>query len=821
MNINKIGIYITISLILCLFIFSSSISSLNRKERPESNINCPQEKLSVKNPEYYKRDTLPGEEEISAVVGHLENMYGQLEDVKDELNKTSFSAEAVVDEVGSERQALYKWVKENTLLVPYKGSLRGARGVLMDRLGSSLDRALLLYELLYEAGYDVRLARGTLSEEKAEELLYKLQKLSSSFSPPDQDDDFRSQLDYADKFALKYQIDSTQLKGKLKNQNKKQKQILKEIIKRSNKQAEAIISAVKKVNAIKSSDDESAEIKALQEYWWVQSNEDENWMDLDPCLPEFEPGQTLAEADDYYDPEDLEEDELHLITIRLIIEQWSRGNVSEKTVLEHTLKAPELVDKHITLQHYPLDWPEDKNMFEKEDLIQNLKKVILEQKTWIPTLILEEDETEGTVFKDTGELIKEKGGKGGLSVFSKSMFKAFSGGEDKKKTDKDAVLTAEWIEYELCSPGQPVRTIRREIFDFLGPAQRGKENIAAPAIMEDDKMERCLSILGQTEVLVLTSRISTEFIEYLNIDNLFSSRDPLLELFPMVNEAEPHEVLTQMTEISSAPGKLYDTALARSKLENTNKGIFLNHPNIISFHSQLKQNSSGELIKYRGLDIVENDVAVLDGDGFFTRLRQGVLDTNIEAFMMDSEHEVYNTSEIFNKGSEWITIADQDKDSFEKIELDDDTKERIMHDLERGYIVITPKKAVKINGKEYTAWWRINPETGHTLGMGKYGWGQAIVEYVEIAQTMIQLKLQIESYMGIISCLMNTAAYVLAGGDTKEEHKLAVAKCIWDTVCNHIMGKLSGYFLSDTIWSNFIVEKTVDWATGSICGLAY
>lgn len=815
MKINKTGIYIVISLILCLFIFSSS----NGKGRPESNINCPQEKQGVKNLEYYKRDTLPGEEEISAAVGHLENMYEQLEDVKDELDKTSFSAEAVVDEVGSDSQALYKWIKENTLLVPYKGSLRGAKGVLMDRLGNSLDRALLLYELLYKAGYDVRLARGTLSKEKAKELLHKLQKLSSSFSPPDQDDDFRSQLDHADKFALKYQIDSTELKGKLKNQNKEQEQILKEIIKRSGKQAEAIISAVKKVGAIKSSNDKGTEIKALQEHWWVQSNEDENWMDLDPCLPEFEPGQTLSEADDYYDLEDLDEDELHIVNIRLIVEQWSSGNVSEKTVLEQTIRPSELLDNRIIVRHYPLDWPEDKNLFEGEDLIQNLKKVILKQKAWIPTLILEEDETEGTVFKDTGELIKEKGG-GGISAFSKSMFKALSGGGDKKKTNKDAVLTAEWIEYELCSPGQPARTIRREIFDFLGPAKRAEENIAAPVIMEDDKMERCLSILGQTEVLVLTGSVSTEFIEYLNIENLFLSRDPLLELFSMVNEAEPQEVLTQMAEISSAPRKLYDTALARSKLRVKNKGIFLNHPNIISFHSQLKENTSGELIKYRGLDIVENDVAVLDGDGFYTRLRQGVIDTNTEALMMDSGHKVYNTSEIFNKGSEWITIADQDEDSFEKIELDNDTKERIKHDLEKGYIVITPEKAVKINGKEYTAWWRINPETGHTLGMGKYGWGQAIVEYVEIAQTMIQLKLQIESYMGIISCLMNTAVYALAGEDTTAEHKLAVAKCIWDTVCNYIMGKLSGYFLADTIWSNFIVEKTVDWITGSICGLA-
>jgi hypothetical protein len=662
---------------------------------------------------------------------------------------------------------------------------------------------------LYEAGYETRLARGSLTEEKAEDLLQKMRKRYGSLPFPARDDNFQSIMDYADEFASKFQLNSTKLKEKLENQNKKQEQVLKKIMRRSSQQAEALISALEEAEVIKSSDDDSAEIKDLQDHWWVQINEDEKWLDLDPCLPESKPGQIFTQANDFYDPEDLTEEELHIINIRLIIEQYSNGKVKDKTVLEHTLKTCEMAGKHITLRHYPLNWPEDKSLFEGEDLFQKLKNVILQQKSWIPTLILEGDETEGTAFKDTGEIIKKKKRRSPVGSF-RSMFEA----------KKETYLTAEWIEYELCSPGKPVRVVRREIFDLLGPAERARKHIAAPAMTDNDRMERCLKILGQTDVLVLSSRLTKEFIEYLNIENMYASTDLLLELFPMVNEAEPQEVLAEMAEIPQLPAKLYDTALIRSQGGAEIKRTFFDHANILSFHSKLKENISGEIITFRGLDIVENNVAVLDGDEFLIRLKQGVFDTNTEALLMDSGHKVYNASEIFNKGSEWVTLSDHDINLLEKIKLDINSKERIQQELKKGYIVIAPHEAAKINGHECTAWWRINPETGHTLGMGKHGWGQALTEYVEVAQTMIQLKLQIESYMGIMSCLMNTAAYALAGGDVSAEHKLAVGKCIWDTVCNYMMGKLSGFFLADTIWSNFIVEKTADWITGSLCGLA-
>ena len=73
--------------------------------------------------------------------------------------------------IGSDPNDLRSWVTENTGLVPYHGSLKGASGVLVDREGNSLDRALLLASLLQTNGHNVRLARARLSPEQAELLL--------------------------------------------------------------------------------------------------------------------------------------------------------------------------------------------------------------------------------------------------------------------------------------------------------------------------------------------------------------------------------------------------------------------------------------------------------------------------------------------------------------------------------------------------------------------------------------------------------------------------------------------------------------------------
>ena len=71
----------------------------------------------------------------------------------------------IVAGVGGDPVALRDWVAHETSWVPYLGTLRGSDGVLADGSGNSLDRSLLLADLLARAGIDARLARAVLPAE--------------------------------------------------------------------------------------------------------------------------------------------------------------------------------------------------------------------------------------------------------------------------------------------------------------------------------------------------------------------------------------------------------------------------------------------------------------------------------------------------------------------------------------------------------------------------------------------------------------------------------------------------------------------------------
>lgn len=64
--------------------------------------------------------------------------------------------------LGPDPERARAWVKTYTAWIPYRGTLRGPAGVLMDRQGNALDRALLLAALLRTGGHTVRLAHADL-----------------------------------------------------------------------------------------------------------------------------------------------------------------------------------------------------------------------------------------------------------------------------------------------------------------------------------------------------------------------------------------------------------------------------------------------------------------------------------------------------------------------------------------------------------------------------------------------------------------------------------------------------------------------------------
>jgi len=118
-------------------------------------------------------------------VASFDNALRAIEDGERKAPRDLWDPEYVVNQLGPDPQALFEWVRDNTHWIPYRGVLRGPVGVLMDRQGNSLDRALLLATLLEKAGHTVRLARKELSRNEAASILPSLMRPLRALAVPE------------------------------------------------------------------------------------------------------------------------------------------------------------------------------------------------------------------------------------------------------------------------------------------------------------------------------------------------------------------------------------------------------------------------------------------------------------------------------------------------------------------------------------------------------------------------------------------------------------------------------------------------------------
>ena len=285
-----------------------------------------------------------------------------------------------------------------------------------------------------------------------------------------------------------------------------------------------------------------------------------------------------------------------------------------------------------------------------------------------------------------------------------------------------------------------MRTIRRQIFDALGPAARATGKPAAPVLTEAQRLERGLALLGESEILLLACQPSLEFVNHSIAEALLANRDVLLDMFRNGASITPKTLPDKVEKLKPLPSQLYGLALARQEWSRLRNDVYLDRLNILSYHKHPGVNPQGQLRITEGIDIIANDVAVRPVSGanpFLIRLEQGVLDTNAEGFVLAHAKiaEIReNTAEIFaqseRQGIEWVIIRTANQSTWQTVELPHDVRVRIERDLAEGYVALVPKKSILVEGRSMVGWWRVDPRDGQTLGIGETGWGSELIEYI-------------------------------------------------------------------------------------------
>lgn len=633
----------------------------------------------------------------------LRAAFDQIRGIDRLIPRDTFDVAAVAQQVGPDPSKLRDWVATHTRLVPYRGVLRGATGVLMDRVGNSLDRSLLLASLFKASGVPARLARAQLSDE-AMQGLQRSATLLTEVEPPDLS---AKVLATIDAYATQSGSDASAMRGQLQKVIDDGRATAENLRRRVGTQADVLARAVGHPDAPAAED-----LEALRDHWWVQAQIAGRWVSFDPALAD--PAKEAAAPEQTHAPGDLPADLRHTIQLSVVVEKWDGSALNEQQALATELVPADLIGDVVRLQQLPMNWPQEQPGG-SSDTTKRIVDAALSQHEWLPVFTVDGKKVHGPSILDTGELNQKPGTKSLVSAAT-GVFDALGGGESSSAGE----LTAEWIDYELRAPGEPPRKIRREVFDLIGPAARASG--AAPILTDETRAARALGVLAETEILVLPAQLSAAFAAHQMASALLANESVLTNL-ATGDKLSQNDLLERAKGLRPLPGVLHSLAVARREVAADS--IFITRPNVVSRHVFFGLQTNGAAMS-GAIDIVASDVAASGPDPFAARIQQGVLDANLEA-MFAGPGATSTATDEFGAEAKAGWTALRSPDELTAMSMTPDIRARVESDLRTGFVVVAPK-SVRPAGPAMD-WWRVDPRSGDTLRIGQRGWGQAQVEY--------------------------------------------------------------------------------------------
>jgi hypothetical protein len=299
-----------------------------------------------------------------------------------------------------------------------------------------------------------------------------------------------------------------------------------------------------------------------------------------------------------------------------------------------------------------------------------------------------------------------------------------------------AVLTAEWVEYEVIVPGARPEKARRDVFDLLSPRARAAAPMARPELTDRQKLDRAWALLGETQLLAPVARMPAEYIADLTASRMLAARTFLTGILTGARDAAPPPNLIP------PPGPLYQLAIARIAWSGVRDRVYFDRPNLLAYRTTLEADPKETVRASEWFDIVSNYVAVRPGasaaDAFATRVEQGVADTNAETIVLGEcdtcGQPSENAAELFaaagTQKRAW-TVVPSAAALQANAKLTDSARKAIGRDLAAGAIVVAQPEAVTRQDQQIVTWWKTDPQTGQTVGMGERG-GQEFAEYIMV-----------------------------------------------------------------------------------------
>lgn len=584
--------------------------------------------------------------------------------------------------LGKDPAQIFAFVRDAIGYEAYSGFMRGPRGTLLALSGNSVDRAALVASLLEQAGHRVRYARGTLSERDARELVEGMwAELPFPAATPGPTPD-----DSVERTAL---------------------EVLRGAIKRDHDLITTHFRKVRRPEARAAGVEPNQLLEEARAHYWVQYSKNGQWVDLDPSFADAAPGRTYARAEETF--ERLPDSLSHRLTVRIRLEEYSAGTPSTRDLLVHTARIADLAGDDLVLVHLPEDWSEAGGA----DGTQSTAQITSVK----PVLIVGDQIVTGQPFRtgsgDAGERVR--------SILS---------GEGTRRPAA-AVATAEWVEFELIGPGG-VETVTREIFDVVGKARR----TAGPNLSADEVQARKARAPDfDNEPTVYGIRIAAGSVHWRHLIGIKEG-----DAVPGSPAADPLDVSAVLSRVNNGFAAIADRLVRRLK---TPKGSLLFYPagpRILI--AELNVSPTGTRVSF-DLRHPNRRAAIRGATQEEARAGQrlrGVVEGTLERVLIEALTQqlpgtqdrvpVMSTSTVLElAAAEGVPIEVLTGEAgLPGADVPEDARARLREDLLRGMLAVGPTRPVLLGQRLRFAWWRIDPQSGQTIGVTDEGLHQTSTE---------------------------------------------------------------------------------------------
>jgi hypothetical protein len=745
-------------------------------------------------------------EQLKKVADSLEETLHLYAAVDSSLPRDSFDPQTVLKTVGNDDVRLFEWVRDNTAYVPYRGALRGAMGVLMDRMGNSLDRSLLLARLLQLSGRIVRLAHGTLGPDQADGLLtLAWDRSAAPVLPPGEVEPASDE--FLTRWAAEKQVNPVQLRREVQQGRLTSEKRLEELTAAVDEQTERLLSLVKPPAAVDPGQHPLLR-SAIADHWWVQESRDGQWIDLDVLPRDAKPGARLTEPRETLEMKALDGKlplkgaDFQTIELRVVAEQWKGGALGQQVALRYVMRPAEMVGLPATLSLIPAKWPQDLDAT-RDDIGQTIRAAMLQQTVWAPVLRVGGESVQQNGFDEHGDLVAHPLDDGAGRSANKSAIDATSALSelDPVPAPVQGKLTAAWIEIETRVPGQKPQVIRRDLFDLYGPAARAAGNLPEPVLDENQKLMRGIGLFQSIDFLTAGEILSANYVLHAQLDRLLGDGPAIVGLLRSAGQKPMAETFADIAGKGLLPAPLLALACARRGIDDSKSGVSVDRPNLFALHHSLTFTKSGRMLRRVAVDVIENGAAMRPAPevpSFAAKIRQGVMETQLEAAALGPRAR-HNASLLFaasvSQDIRWVPLRSADDAALAQLKLSPNARARIAADLRSGYVVCAPVSPVKIAGVPQTGWWRIAASDGSCLGYMSDGMGTAAVEHSSLSWWIALA----ESAWSVVECTSEFHGWA-AVGCSACGIAIAVGVAITHTpafgeiVVGHTMGKMCTAF---------------------------